>query len=69
MVACGSAHTIALCREPTRAPKAPSPPPLELHLLHSLPASALNNRLVSGHKIVLVLLNNIIIHLKIVFFF
>lgn len=53
MVACGSAHTIALCREPTRAPKAPSPPPLELHLLHLLPPSALNNRLVSRHLIIL----------------
>lgn len=53
MVACGSAHTIALCREPTRAPKAPSPPPLELHLLHLLPPSALNNRLVSRHLTIL----------------
>lgn len=51
MVACGSAHTVALCRETSKAPKAPAPPPLELHLLHQLPDTALHNRLVNVNDV------------------
>ncbi|XP_041973907.1 probable E3 ubiquitin-protein ligase HERC2 [Aricia agestis] len=49
-VACGSAHTVALCVESARAPRPPPPPPLECHLLRDMPPDILANRLVLLHQ-------------------
>ncbi|CAH0405793.1 unnamed protein product [Chilo suppressalis] len=49
-VACGSAHTVALCVEAARAPRPPPPPPLECHLLRDLAPSLICNRLVLLHQ-------------------
>ncbi|CAH0722311.1 unnamed protein product, partial [Brenthis ino] len=49
-VACGSAHTVALCVEAQRAPRPPPPPPLECHLLRDLPQNLICNRLVLLHQ-------------------
>ncbi|XP_052754599.1 probable E3 ubiquitin-protein ligase HERC2 isoform X2 [Galleria mellonella] len=51
-VACGSAHTVALCVEAPRAPRPPPAPPLECHLLRDLAAQPhlLCNRLVLLHQ-------------------
>ncbi|XP_028033518.1 probable E3 ubiquitin-protein ligase HERC2 [Bombyx mandarina] len=49
-VACGSAHTVALCVEAPRAPRAPPPPPLECHLLRDLSTQLICNRLVLLHQ-------------------
>ncbi|XP_048481969.1 probable E3 ubiquitin-protein ligase HERC2 [Plutella xylostella] len=48
-VACGSAHTVALCIEAPRAPRPPPAPPLECHLLQEAPQPAYCNRLVLLH--------------------
>ncbi|XP_073941047.1 probable E3 ubiquitin-protein ligase HERC2 [Choristoneura fumiferana] len=49
-VACGSAHTVALCVEAPRAPRPPPPPPLECHLLRDMPPQLVCNRLVLLHQ-------------------
>ncbi|CAK1599489.1 unnamed protein product [Parnassius mnemosyne] len=49
-VACGSAHTVALCVEAPRAPRPPPSPPLECHLLQDLPTHLICNRLVLLHQ-------------------
>ncbi|XP_048005438.1 probable E3 ubiquitin-protein ligase HERC2 [Leguminivora glycinivorella] len=49
-VACGSAHTVALCVEAPRAPRPPPPPPLECHLLRDLSPQLICNRLVLLHQ-------------------
>ncbi|CAH2068345.1 unnamed protein product, partial [Iphiclides podalirius] len=49
-VACGSAHTVALCVEAPRAPRPPPSPPLECHLLRDLPPQLICNRLVLLHQ-------------------
>ncbi|KAJ0180993.1 hypothetical protein K1T71_003078 [Dendrolimus kikuchii] len=49
-VACGSAHTVALCVEAPRAPRPPPPPPLECHLLRDLSSQLICNRLVLLHQ-------------------
>ncbi|KAL0895990.1 hypothetical protein ABMA27_011981 [Loxostege sticticalis] len=49
-VACGSAHTVALCVEAARAPRPPPAPPLECHLLRDLATSLICNRLVLLHQ-------------------
>ncbi|XP_047031157.1 probable E3 ubiquitin-protein ligase HERC2 [Helicoverpa zea] len=49
-VACGSAHTVALCVEAPRAPRAPPAPPLECHLLRDLAPQLICNRLVLLHQ-------------------
>ncbi|CAB3255423.1 unnamed protein product [Arctia plantaginis] len=49
-VACGSAHTVALCVEAPRAPRPPPPPPLECHLLRDLTPQLICNRLVLLHQ-------------------
>ncbi|XP_045542472.1 probable E3 ubiquitin-protein ligase HERC2 [Papilio machaon] len=49
-VACGSAHTVALCVEAPRAPRPPPDPPLECHLLRDLSPQLICNRLVLLHQ-------------------
>ncbi|XP_045760290.1 probable E3 ubiquitin-protein ligase HERC2 isoform X8 [Maniola jurtina] len=49
-VACGSAHTVALCVEAPRAPRPPPPPPLECHLLRDMAPQLICNRLVLLHQ-------------------
>ncbi|CAB3257193.1 unnamed protein product [Arctia plantaginis] len=49
-VACGSAHTVALCVEAPQAPRPPPPPPLECHLLRDLTPQLICNRLVLLHQ-------------------
>ncbi|CAG9575570.1 unnamed protein product [Danaus chrysippus] len=49
-VACGSAHTVALCVEAPRAPRPPPQPPLECHLLRDLPPHIICHRLVLLHQ-------------------
>ncbi|KAJ2946601.1 hypothetical protein O0L34_g12657 [Tuta absoluta] len=49
-VACGSAHTVALCVEAPRAPRPPPAPPLECHLLRDLAPQLTCNRLVLLHQ-------------------
>ncbi|KAL4709830.1 hypothetical protein ACJJTC_001284, partial [Scirpophaga incertulas] len=49
-VACGSAHTVALCVEAAKAPRPPPPPPLECHLLRDLTPSLICHRLVLLHQ-------------------
>ncbi|XP_013183359.2 probable E3 ubiquitin-protein ligase HERC2 [Amyelois transitella] len=49
-VACGSAHTVALCVEAARAPRPPPTPPLECHLLRDLSTQLICNRLVLLHQ-------------------
>ncbi|XP_022827451.1 probable E3 ubiquitin-protein ligase HERC2 [Spodoptera litura] len=49
-VACGSAHTVAVCVEAPRAPRPPPAPPLECHLLRDLPPLLTCNRLVLLHQ-------------------
>ncbi|CAH2243797.1 jg12710 [Pararge aegeria aegeria] len=49
-VACGSAHTVALCVEAPRAPRPPPSPPLECHLLRDMSPQLICNRLVLLHQ-------------------
>lgn len=49
-VACGSAHTVALCVEVPRAPRPPPAPPLECHLLRDMATQLICNRLVLLHQ-------------------
>nr|XP_026484631.1 probable E3 ubiquitin-protein ligase HERC2 isoform X1 [Vanessa tameamea] len=49
-VACGSAHTVALCVEAPPAPRPPPAAPLECHLLRDLPTHLICNRLVLLHQ-------------------
>ncbi|XP_022131000.2 probable E3 ubiquitin-protein ligase HERC2 [Pieris rapae] len=49
-VACGSAHTVALCIEAPRAPRAPPSPPLECHLLRDMSPQRMCHRLVLLHQ-------------------
>ncbi|XP_049884481.1 probable E3 ubiquitin-protein ligase HERC2 isoform X2 [Pectinophora gossypiella] len=49
-VACGSAHTVALCVEAPRAPRPPPAPPLECHLLRDMAPQLICNRLVLLHQ-------------------
>ncbi|XP_038209104.1 probable E3 ubiquitin-protein ligase HERC2 [Zerene cesonia] len=49
-VACGSAHTVALCVEAPRAPRPPPPPPLECHLLRDMAPLHMCYRLVLLHQ-------------------
>ncbi|XP_072935158.1 probable E3 ubiquitin-protein ligase HERC2 [Epargyreus clarus] len=49
-VACGSAHTVALCVEAVKSPRAPPPPPLECHVLRDIPVNYICNRLVLLHQ-------------------
>ncbi|XP_068628740.1 probable E3 ubiquitin-protein ligase HERC2 [Battus philenor] len=49
-VACGSAHTVALCVEAMQPPRPPPAPPLECHLLQDLSPTLICNRLVLLHQ-------------------